>query len=151
MDDISGFGTRLVVKASNTFPVGFEVSNFADDANPIDIPGIEISGSAMGLNGNLITWNTANPLLATINVVPNSEEDLNLALVGESNRSSIGKLPARDVITVFVAYPDGSTLTLKSGKMQNYMPGKGVASSGRYVTKAYQFVFEDLDSTPPTI
>ena len=64
---IAGFGAQVQVKASNTFPSGFVVSQFADDADPFDIPSIQIADKAMGLNGDLVTWSKANPITITIN------------------------------------------------------------------------------------
>ncbi|BFI50491.1 phage tail fiber protein [Yersinia pseudotuberculosis] len=32
--DISGFGTIVNIRASKTFPAGFNVTQFADDAEP---------------------------------------------------------------------------------------------------------------------
>ncbi len=147
MQDISGFGLQINVVASVTFPQGFVVTEFADDGDPFDLPSLQIGDKAMGLNGDLIVWSKANPLLITINVIPGSEADKNLAIVFDANRVGRGRKPARDVITMTAIYPDGSTITLSPGKMTDGMPGNGVASSGRLKTKAYMFAFEGVDKT----
>jgi len=41
--DVSGFGLGVHLVASNTYPVGLPLSAFADDADPMDIPGIELA------------------------------------------------------------------------------------------------------------
>lgn len=140
--DISGFGLRINLIASNTFPSGFMISQFADDGDPLDTPAIAIADKAMGLNGDLITWSQATPLELTLNVIPDSEDDLNLAALAEANRVSKGKRSARDIITLVGIYPDGKTVTYTNGKMTNAIPGTPVASAGRKKTKPYTFAFE---------
>jgi hypothetical protein len=145
--DISGFGAEVQIKASETFPSGFTVTQFADDADPFDIPSLQIADKAMGLNGDLITWSKANPILITINVVPGSEDDSNLAILLEANRVGKGKTSARDTITIVAAYPNEGTLTLSEGKITDGMPGNSIASAGRLKSKAYQFAFENKTDT----
>jgi hypothetical protein len=145
--DISGFGAQVEVKASATFPSGFTVSQFADDGDPFDIPSIQIADKAMGLNGDMITWSKANPILITISVIPNSEDDINLAILLEANRVGKGKASARDEITISAVYPNEGTLTLSAGAITDGPPGNSVASAGRLKTKAYQFCFENKTDT----
>ena len=100
MQNISGFGLIVNVLASNTFPVGLLLSQFADDSDPFDIPSIQIADKAMGLNGDLIIWAKANPIIVTLNVVPQGTDDLSLAVLLEANRVGRGKVGARDIITM---------------------------------------------------
>ena len=144
MQDISGFGLRIVLVASVTFPQGVTLSQFADDGDPFDNPSQQIADKAMGLNGDLVTWAKANPMLATINLIPDSEDDRNLAVLAEANRPARGKSPARDVITMTVLYPDGRTHTLTNGRLTDAPISTGVSSAGRRKTKAYAFAFEDI-------
>lgn len=143
-NDISGFGLRIQVVASETFGSGFDVTQFSDDGDPFDIPSIQIRDKAMGLNGDLITWSKANPINITLNVIPGSDDDKNLAVLLEANRVGKGKNAVRDRVTMTGIYPDGSSITLNEGKITDGMPGTAVASSGRQKTKAYQFTFENL-------
>lgn len=142
MQDISGFGLRINIKASNTFPAGIDVTEFADDADPFDMPSIQIADKAMGLNGDMIVWSKAVPITPTLNVIPGSDADRNLAVLLEANRVGKGKQSARDVITMTGIYPDGRTVILGSGKITDGMPGNSVASSGRFKSKPYAFAFE---------
>jgi len=141
--DVSGFGLVVNVKASASFPSGFQVSQFADDGDSLDIPSIQIADKAMGLNGDLVTWSKATPLAFTMNIIPNSDDDKNLGVIAEANRVGKGKKSAQDVITVTVAYPDGKTVTYTNGKMTDAMIGNSVASAGRMKSKAYAFSFEN--------
>lgn len=147
MTDISGFGIVVSVIASNTFPTGFTVTQFADDADPLDIASVRIGDVAMGLNGDLITWAKAVPLPAVLNVIPGSADDLNLSILANANRVAQGKSSAQDIITMTVIYPDGSTTILTSGKITDAPFGKSVASAGRLKTRSYAFAFQNLSGT----
>lgn len=141
--DISGFGTRIVIQASNTFPSGFSITQAADDADFIDMPSLQLADGAMGLNGNMVTWSKANPIPFTVNVIPGSDDDKNLQVLSSANRAAAGRRPARDVITATVVYPDGTTLRLMRGSIRDAAFGNSIASAGRMKTKAYVFSFED--------
>lgn len=142
-EDISGFGSKARIVASNTFPSGFEVTQFADDSDPIDVPSLQISDSAMGLNGDKVNWVTANPIPVTMNVIAGSEDDKNLTLLFEANRAGRNKSSAKDVLTMLVTYPDGDITTFTVGSCQEFMPAKSIASDGRLKSKAFIFSFEN--------
>lgn len=144
MQDVSGFGLRIRLIASVTFPAGITLTQFADDADPFDLPSIQLADKAMGLNGDLITWRKANPINATVNVVPGSDDDKNLAVLAAANRVGRGKNSSNDVITMVGVYPDGRTVTLSSGAIMDGAPGNSVSSAGRMKSKAYAFAFEGL-------
>lgn len=150
MFDVSATGLSLTIKASVTFPQGFTFTEFADDADGWDAPAIDIATTAMNLNGDLVVYSAPVPLTRTLNAIPGSPGQRNLAIIYEANRVAKGKRSARDVITIVANYPDGSTETLSNGKMTNGMPGKSVASGGRIKTQAYTFAFSDLASTAST-
>lgn len=143
-NDVSGFGVRVRLVASVTFPAGITLSQFADDADPFDLPSIQVADKAMGVNGDLVTWSKANPILATLNLIPNSEDDRNMAVLLEANRVGRGKFSARDVITLTGIYPDGRSVTLSNGAITDGMPGQSIASAGRLKSKSYAFAFEGL-------
>lgn len=140
--DISGFGLQLRVIASKTFPAGFSVTQFADDADPLDLPELAIGETAMGLNGDLINWGKANPIPVSVSVIPGQDDDLNLAILHEANRIGRGKKGARDIITLIGVYPDGKVITLSGGKLISGPPASSVASAGRMKSKTYNFQFE---------
>jgi hypothetical protein len=145
--DISAFGIRVQIFASATFPAGITITQFADDGDSLDVPQQQIADKAMGVNGDLITWSKANPLLVTLNVIPGSEDDRNLAVLLEANRVARGKRGARDTITLTAVYPDETTQTWSAGRITDGIPGKALASSGRMKTKPYAFAFENLART----
>lgn len=143
MENISGFGLQINILASNTFPVGLLITEFADDADPFDLPSLQIADSAMGLNGDLISWAKANPIKVTLSVIPGSFSDINLAILMEANRVGRGKIGARDIITMTGIYPSGSFITLTNGIITDGIPGNAVSSAGRLKSKTYNFSFEN--------
>lgn len=141
--DISGFALRIQMIASNTLPIGHTFTQFPDDTDPLDLPALQIADSAMGLNGDLITWSKANPIKPAVALIAGSEDDVIMGIVFEANRVGRGKIGARDIITLTFMYPDGRVVTLTSGIITDGMPGNGIASAGRYKTKIYNFSFEN--------
>ena len=144
MADISGFGAVVNVIASSTFPVGFPITQFSDDTDAFDFPSIQIGDKAMGVNGDLITWNRATPLTGSISVIVGSTDDTALQLIAKNNRVGRGKANALDVITMTVIYPDTTSVTFTGGKITDAMFGKSLASTGRLKTRTYQFAFENV-------
>jgi hypothetical protein len=145
MTDISAFGIRVQIVASVTFPAGINITQFADDGDSLDVPSQQIADKAMGVNGDLITWSKANPIVTTLNVIPNTEDDKNMQVLLEANRAGRGKRPARDVITMTAIYPDGTSRTWTNGAITDGIPGNALASSGRMKTKPYAFAFENTN------
>ncbi len=143
MTDVSGIGFIIHVSASRTFPTGFSVSQFADDGDPFDIPEIEIADKAMGLNGDLVVWAKVMPISLTLNVVPNSDDDLNLSAILEANRIGKGKTVAGDEITISGIYPNGDSITLQGGRMMSGAISPSIATSGRMKSKKFTFIFEN--------
>ena len=142
MQNISGFNLSMTILASNTFPFGLIINQWADDADPLDVPNLQIADSAMGLNGDLIVWSKANPLKLTLDVIAGSFSDLNLAILLEANRVGRGKIGARDVITMNILYPAGNFVILSYGVITDGLPFSKVQSSGRFSAKSYAFSFE---------
>jgi hypothetical protein len=144
VEDISAFGIRVRLVASTTFPAGITLTQFADDGDSLDVPSQQIMDKAMGVNGDLIAWSKANPINLTMNLIPNSADDQNMAVLLEANRVGRGKRSARDKLTLTAVYPDGKTITWSEGVITDGIPGNALASSGRMKTKPYMFSFEQL-------
>jgi len=142
--NIGGFGLSITIIGSITFPVGFPITQFADDADPFDVPSIQLKDKAMGLNGDLVTWAKAHPINITINVIPGGDDDVLLAILAEANRVGKGKLSINDKISMVGIYPDGKTIiSLLNGAITDAMPGTTVSNSGRFKSKTYSFTFEN--------
>lgn len=143
MNDISGYGSLVNIQASNTFPLGIALTQFADDSDPLDIPSVQIAEAAMGLNGDLISWSKANVIKVTVNVIPHSFNDIELGILLQANRVGRGKIGAKDIITMTAVFPDFRFITLIEGIITDGMPASSIASAGRQKSKSYTFAFEN--------
>lgn len=143
MQDVSAFGIKVNLVASLTFPMGFEITAFADDADPVDQASIQLRDKATGVNGDLIVWSKSNAVPMTISVIPGSDDDNNLQVLAKANRAARGRRAVQDEITAVITYPDGTTERLVRGAITDAIIGKPAASSGRLKTKPYVFAFED--------
>lgn len=90
MHDVSATGLSFTIQASKTFPTGILITAFADDADPLDLPAVDIAQTGMDINGNLVSWSTPTPQTVTINVLAGSEEDQNLSILLEANTAKKG-------------------------------------------------------------
>lgn len=140
--DVTGFGAVISIIASKTYPAGITITQFSDDADPLDSSSIRFADATMGVNGDLIKWSRAVAVPVVLNVIPGSEDDLNLAVLANANRAAQGKVSANDVITLTCVYPDGSIVTYTGGIITDAMFGKSISSSGRLKTKPYAFAFQ---------
>nr|DAJ72167.1 MAG TPA: hypothetical protein [Caudoviricetes sp.] len=143
MQDVSATGVKITVITVPTYPQGFEVSEFADNADPLDFPPTQIADYGMGVNGDLVTWTKPVPLEITLNVIPNTDADKNLGILYDMNRAAKGKISAQDLVTLVASYPDGTRKIFSNGKLISGVPANGVSSDGRIKTKEYKFVFEN--------
>ena len=143
MQDVSATGVKITVITVPTYPQGFEVSEFADNADPLDFPPTQIADYGMGVNGDLVTWTKPAPLEITLNVIPNTDADKNLGILYDMNRAAKGKISAQDLVTLVASYPDGTRKIFSNGKLISGVPANGVSSDGRIKTKEYKFVFEN--------
>ncbi len=148
MENIAAYGSEINLRASNTFPVGINITQLADDTDPFDIPSIQLADKAKGVNGDLIIWSTANPIIITMAVIPGSEDDRNLAILAQANNPAAGGALANDEITLTTVYPDNSTIVASKGAITDAMIGNSIASAGRKKSKTYSFAFEQITETP---
>jgi hypothetical protein len=143
MYNISGFGLKITLIASNTFPVGLLITNFPDDTDALSFPDIVIADGAVGTNGDLITWSKGNSIAAVISVIPDSPSDLQLAALLLANRTGANKISARDTFQMAVIQGNNNIGTFLNGVIISGQPFNGVASTGRMKSKSYNFIFEN--------
>lgn len=144
MINISGFGLAAHVTASATFPSGFPITAWADDADPLDSPDLDAADTAMGLNGDMIVWSRPQGIEISTNVIPTSPDDVNLNVLLNANRIAKGKTSARDTVGIVFTYSDGTIVTLSSGVIISGPVVPQVASAGRLKTHMYRFRFEQV-------
>lgn len=148
MTDVTGFGFQLNVVGDTTFPAGFDVTQFADDADPFDTPEIKIADMKLGLNGDPITWSLANPTEVKVAVVPGSDDDVNLGILFNANRVGPGKASAQDEISMVGVYPDGRVCQLTQGRITAGFTATSISSAGRQKSKVYTFMFPATSGSP---
>ena len=148
MADISGFGVSISISASKTTRIPVPLTNLPKDKDPISVSDNVIGSSETGVNGEVISWSTNNPIELSLAVIPNSASDQILSTIGQANRPALGKLPAGDVITLSMIYPDGSTYTFTSGKMLSFAVAPGISGDGKLSTPEYKFSFGAVNRTP---
>lgn len=143
MTDISVTGLEVTIIAIPTFPAGLKVTQFADDADPIDAPAINIAEYGMGVNGDLTTWRSPKPIVVNLAVIPGTEDDQNLQILYDANTVAKKKLSVKDKIQMIVRYADGTVKTLTNGAIVSGVPLDSGTSGGRIKSKVYGFVFEN--------
>jgi hypothetical protein len=62
MIDVSGFGTGIVILALQSFPMGFQLTDFADDVDPISAKEVEPIGYEMLFDGELFAYDQASAI-----------------------------------------------------------------------------------------
>lgn len=141
MINISGFGTKVDIVALQTFPMGFSVTSFSDDVDPVIIEQTETSGYEMLFDGGLVAFDKAAPILVSLSVIPNTEDDINLKLLLQARKGGFKWLPIQDVTTMVVTYPDKGRVVFSSGTILSGPMGDSITTSGRRRTNTYNFVF----------
>ncbi|PNL50237.1 hypothetical protein CEP63_013930 [Proteus mirabilis] len=145
MNDISATGLSLIIQASNTFPAGIPITTFSDEGDPLDLPAVDITATAVDINGNLVSWSAPTPQTVIINVLAGSEEDENLAILLDANTARRGRRHASDIITLVASYGDGSITTARNGRITNGSRGNSISNNARLKSKQYTFIFQDFD------
>ena len=141
MINISGTGTGIVVVALRSFPMGFNLTQFADDIDPIAAEEIEPSGFEMLYDGSLFAFDKAAPILLTVGVIAGSSDDINLKILLQSRKSSISLAPFQDFVSVVISYPDGGRIALSNGVLFKGTLIDKIEQTGRKKGNSYTFAF----------
>jgi hypothetical protein len=140
---VSVFGSQISLIASNTFPTGITLSQFPDDADPFDIPEVQIGDAGMGPNGDMLAWSKGVIIPFNLNIIAGSDDDKLLSILMQANRVSKGKRSLLDVITITIVYPDGGIATFSNGIMNAGIPARSGTAAGKMKAKSYKFMFKD--------
>lgn len=141
MIDVSGFGTGIVIVALQSFPMGFSLSKFADDAEPISAKDIEAVGYEMLYDGTLFSFDKAAPVELSVSVIPGSDDDLNLKILLSSKKGAKKLIPLTDVTSMVITYPDGGRVILTNGTILRGPLVDSIETSGRRKSNTFTFVF----------
>ncbi|WVR18076.1 tail fiber protein [Burkholderia phage Bm1] len=143
MRNVSAFGFEVTLIASVTFPAGIQLSAWADDVDPFDVPSVQIADKNNNVNGEMVHWSKSNPIPLTLNFIPGSPDERNMEILYEANRVAKGKTSARDVIQLTVSYPDGRLISYINGIITDGLPGNAISNQGRQKSKNYNLAFEN--------
>lgn len=141
MQNISGFGTRITIIALKSFPMGFSLSQFADDEDPLRAKEVEPFGYEMLYDGSIFPYSKTSPVEVSVSVIPNGDDDINLKILLNSKTSKISLLPFDDNTSMIITYPDGGRAILSNGTIIRGPALDSVLSVGRRGSNTYTFVF----------
>lgn len=141
--DVSAMGLKVLIKATPSFPLGIEVTHFADDGESLAISDLTTMESGMGVNGDLVVWRVATPCEAEINVIPNTDECKDLETLFNLNMTQNNRVSSKDVITMVVTHPNGKQTVLTNGYIIGGKPVQDYSSTGRANSRTFRFVFEN--------
>jgi len=141
MIDVSGSGTSITIVALQSFPMGFTLSQFADDVDPLVAEDVETTGFEMLYDGSILLFDKAVPIKLTIGVIAGSHDDINLKILLQARKSSTSLLPFPDTTSLVISYPDGARIILSSGAIISGQLLDGLQSAGRKKGNSFTFVF----------
>ena len=149
MINISAFGSKAQLVASKTFPQGFRISEWADDADPLESAKLTVAEAGFGTNGDMVFWSRTNGIKLTLAVIPDSETEINLTALLDANRAAKNKSSAADSISLVFTFPDGRIVTCEPGIIEvgDIMPS--ISSQQRLKTREYEFIFEQISQSNP--
>lgn len=143
--NVGALGIKVTILAIPAFPQGFTIEEFGSDGDPVDIQDVEVTQTAMGVNGDLETWNKAAAIPVVLNsIIPKSEADNNLQILTNMIRASKNKVSIQNDITMTVSYPDGSLKTLTGGVLLVGKVANSATSDSRLRTNSYSFTFQNI-------
>lgn len=152
MVDVSGVFPKVTIISVGIPPL-ITLTKFADDANPVDVEQIEVTGHAINVNGELVTWEKPAAYLVSVAVLCGTDDDVNLRLLLEGSHATSGKgfalaptitmrvsIGRRNMLGI-VSSEDSCTYT--QGRIVSGRPGAAVDSEGKKMSNTYTFVFEN--------
>lgn len=152
MVDVSGVFPKVMIVSTGIPPL-INITNFADDSNPIDVDQIEVTGHGINVNGTLVTWEKPTAYIVSVSVLAGTEEATNLNLLLEASHARAGanfvlaptvtltkKIGKRNMLGVITS-DDGETYT--NGRIVSGPAGTSIDSEGRKQSQTYTFVFEN--------
>lgn len=141
MENISTYGLKAYIRASNSLPVGWMVNSFADDAPSIAVQEQAVGQAVMDLNGKIFRWTEAVPIMLSISLIPDSTDDQTVSLIYHANRAV--STPSGDSVTLVVYYPTGAVRTFTNGRIISGPAAPTAQADGRLTSQTYTFAFED--------
>src|SRR5579872_4775068 len=141
MINISGSGTSVTILALQSFPMGFAVTQFADDIDPLVADDVETTGTELLYDGSLFAFDKAAAIKLVVGVIAGSDDDINLKIMLQARKANTSILPFPDVTSVVITYPDGGRVILSNGNITSGPLVDSIQSAGRKKGNAFTFMF----------
>lgn len=157
MIDISFTGGSVYIESGF---INTNITEFSDEGSPIVCSDIEVTGNAVSLNGQLITWTKPNAYAVSVTVIPGTENDTSLNYLLEACHihptdddsrtvKAINIENAKVKMTIMSPIADGAgTRYLKyvftNGRILNGPAGPSTNSEGKMSARTYTFIFEKM-------
>lgn len=142
-NDISALGIKATIRAVPSYPVGFTLTQFADDGDSLNVPDMTIMQSGMGVNGDMVVWRTAVPCQIDINLIPDTDDCRNMENLFKLNMTQKNKVSSKDVLTLTIEHPNGRVDILTNGYIVGGKPVQDYSANGRAKTRTFRMVFEN--------
>lgn len=140
MIDIGTHGLSITVLALQSFPMGFTLSAFADDVNPLDAEDVEPFGFELLYDGGMFAFDKASVIKVSVTVIAGSDDDINLKTMLQSKKGGNSILPVPDSATMVINYPSG-TVTLTNGTILSGPLVDTAMNNARKKGNTYKFAF----------
>ncbi|MBQ2174079.1 MAG: hypothetical protein II453_03050 [Alphaproteobacteria bacterium] len=141
--DVSAMGLKVLVQATLSFPLGIEVTHFADDGESLAITDMTTMETGMGVNGDLVVWRVATPCEVELNVIPGTDDCNDLEMLFNLNMTQKNRVSSKDLITMIVTHPNGKQTILTNGYIVGGKPAQDYSSNGRANSRTFRFIFEN--------
>lgn len=145
MIDISTAGSGITIFSLTSFPMGFHLSAFADDVDPLVVEPTEVTGFEKLYDGSIFAFDKCAPVLLSVAVIPNTPDDINLKIMLQKRKSSPSIIQVKDDCTMVIGYADGGRNVLSQGTILGGSIADSLTSVGRKKTNEYHFAFGSFD------
>jgi len=145
MIDISSAGSGITIFTLSSFPMGFRLTSFADDTDSLNVEATEVSGFEKLYDGNIFTFDKTSPIMLSVGIIPNTEDDINLKILLQKRKSNTSNISLADAVTMVIGYSDGGRNVLSKGAILGGAIADSLSPTGRKKTNEYHFVFGSFD------
>lgn len=155
MVDVSATGASITITAPAIGTV--LITRFSDEGTPFEFNEIEVTGSALSINGELITWSKPVAYAGSVTVIPHSEEDIALhELLEESHvrftgngTRAVNSNNVKTALTLKCPQLDGDGRSFKqyhytNGRIVSGPTAPSTSAEGKLSARTYTFVFEQM-------
>ena len=153
IQDVSFAGSEITLSGGPFGRIGVKVVDFMDDQNPVEFQDVEVTSVGVNLNGAMIRNARPNTIMASITVIPLSDNDRTLYEGWQQYRVA-GSFEAvwEDPLTLTIDVGNQSRRNGRVGKFSFSNgtmvsgPGGPVSNAeGKMMGRTYSFAFVTVD------